>query len=62
MNGLSASREGVLLLYRKDTEPLYPSFMYSLVSHFFPVSIQYCRYWIDALIACYIPFLTLGLI
>ena len=25
----------------KDTEPLYHSFMYSLVSYFFPVSIHY---------------------
>ena len=30
--------------YRKDTEPLFDSFMYSLVSHFFPVFIQYLQY------------------
>ena len=29
-----------LTWYCKDTEPLYHSFMYSLVSHFFPVSIH----------------------
>ena len=27
--------------YRKDTEPIYHSIMYSLVSTFFPVSIHY---------------------
>ena len=30
--------------YRKDTEPLYHSFVYSLVSLFFPVSIHYMQY------------------
>ena len=34
-------------IYCKDTEPIYHSFMHSLVSHFFPVSI-------NAFIACYI--------
>ena len=32
-----------VFLYLKDTEPLYHSLMYSLVSPFFPVSIHYLQ-------------------
>ena len=35
--------------YRKDTEPLNHSFMYSLVSIFFPVSIHYLQ-WVHCLL------------
>ena len=33
-----------MFLYRNDTEHLYHAFVYSPVSHFFPVSIQYLQY------------------
>ena len=37
-------------MYRKDNEPLYHSFVYSLASHFYPdLSITY-----NGFIACYI--------
>ena len=38
----------ILIWYRKDTEPLYHTFMYSLVSLLFPVSIHYlkCIHWL----------------
>ena len=43
LESVETELDKIVLTYCKDTEPLNHSFMYSLVSHFFPVSIHYLQ-------------------